>query len=92
MLDGIAESAGDRLLACYFVKGLRAPLSRDYLIGHVERFVFCPLLIQLLARTNIGAGYCLSIFQRMIALPSQSTRTTLNATSTSEPDAFGCAE
>ena len=36
MLDGIAESARDGLLAGYFVEGLRAPLARDYLIGHLE--------------------------------------------------------
>ena len=34
VLDGIAERARDWFLACYFVKGLRAPLAGDYLIGH----------------------------------------------------------
>jgi hypothetical protein len=38
MLDGIAECASDRFLACYFVEGLRTPLASDYLIGHKIRF------------------------------------------------------
>jgi hypothetical protein len=42
MLDRVAECTCDRLLACYFVKRLWAPFTRDYLIGHVERFVFTP--------------------------------------------------
>src|SRR5215212_8210249 len=36
MLDGIAKGTCDRFLACYFVKGLRAPLPGNYLVGHVS--------------------------------------------------------
>src|SRR4026209_1128801 len=36
MLDGIAEGARNGLLAGYFVEGLRAPLARDHVIGHLE--------------------------------------------------------
>ena len=35
VLNRIAECASDRFLACYFVKGLRAPLPGDNLIGHL---------------------------------------------------------
>ena len=38
VLNGVAERASYWFLACYFVKGLRAPLASDYLIGH--RIVF----------------------------------------------------
>ena len=54
MLDCVAKGPRDRLLACYFVKRLRTPLARDYLIGHVERscvplayfYYFSPLEIR----------------------------------------------
>src|SRR5437867_1165867 len=36
MLNRIAQRARDSFLASYFVEGLRAPLTRDYLIGHVR--------------------------------------------------------
>src|SRR6185369_5074985 len=36
MLDGIAERARNWFLSGDFVEGLRAPLARDYLIGHLR--------------------------------------------------------
>src|SRR5678816_1149843 len=34
MHDGVAQRARDRFLPGHFVESLRAPLARDYLIGH----------------------------------------------------------
>ncbi len=34
MLDGVAQRARDRLLPGHFVESLRAPLARNYLVGH----------------------------------------------------------
>ena len=35
MLNGVAESARDWFLACYFVECLGTPFASDYLIGHL---------------------------------------------------------
>jgi len=34
MLNSISQRARDCFLASYFVKGLRAPFTRDYLVRH----------------------------------------------------------
>jgi hypothetical protein len=40
MLDRVAQCACDCFLASYFVEGLRAPFTRDDLIGHAVWFDF----------------------------------------------------
>ena len=78
--DRILQRLSQDFLAGYVFKFLRAPLTGDYLIGHLvcSQFVACAGL------ANSGLGNLLRSFQAMIKLPSLSLRKTRNATSTSD--------
>jgi hypothetical protein len=82
--DCVAQRTRNRLLAGDFVKRLRTPLPGDYLIGHVERSCVLYRISTTSTGLSFGVSYFFNNFQRRTALPSESIRTTLNATSTSD--------